>query len=42
MTLEDFLSEWNNDSDRVLVHTSGSQADDGGEEADAQLCPHYL
>lgn len=24
MTLEDFLSEWNNDSDRVLVHTSGS------------------
>ena len=25
MTLEDFLSEWNNDSDRVLVHTSGSR-----------------
>ena len=24
MTLEDLLSEWNNDSDRVLVHTSGS------------------
>ena len=24
MTLEDFLSEWNNGSDRVLVHTSGS------------------
>ena len=24
MTLEDFLFEWNNDSDRVLVHTSGS------------------
>ena len=24
MTLEDFLSEWNSDSDRVLVHTSGS------------------
>lgn len=24
MALEDFLSEWNNDSDRVLVHTSGS------------------
>ena len=24
MTLEDFLSEWNNDSDRVLVHTNGS------------------
>ena len=24
MTLEDFLSEWNNNSDRVLVHTSGS------------------
>lgn len=24
MTLEDFVSEWNNDSDRVLVHTSGS------------------
>ena len=24
MKLEDFLSEWNNDSDRVLVHTSGS------------------
>ncbi len=24
MTLEDFLSEWNNDSDRVLVHSSGS------------------
>ena len=24
MTLEDFLSEWNNDSERVLVHTSGS------------------
>ena len=24
MTLEDFLSEWNNDSDRMLVHTSGS------------------
>lgn len=24
MTLEDFFSEWNNDSDRVLVHTSGS------------------
>ena len=24
MTLEDFLSEWNNDSDKVLVHTSGS------------------
>ena len=24
MTLEDFLSEWNNDCDRVLVHTSGS------------------
>ena len=24
MTLEDFLSEWNNDSDQVLVHTSGS------------------
>ena len=24
MTLEDFLSEWNNDSDTVLVHTSGS------------------
>ena len=24
MTLEDFYSEWNNDSDRVLVHTSGS------------------
>ena len=24
MTLEDFLSEWNNESDRVLVHTSGS------------------
>ena len=24
MTLEDFLSEWNNDSDRVLVRTSGS------------------
>ena len=24
MTLEDFLSEWNNDNDRVLVHTSGS------------------
>ena len=25
MTLEDFLSEWNNDSDRVLVHASGSR-----------------
>ena len=24
MTLEDFFSEWNNDSDRVLVHASGS------------------
>ena len=24
MTLEDFLSQWNIDSDRVLVHTSGS------------------
>ena len=24
MTLEDLFSEWNNDSDRVLVHTSGS------------------
>lgn len=24
MTLEDFLLEWNNGSDRVLVHTSGS------------------
>ena len=24
MTLEDFLSEWNNGSDRVLVHPSGS------------------
>ena len=24
MTLEDFLSEWNNDSDTALVHTSGS------------------
>lgn len=24
MTLEGFLNEWNNDSDRVLVHTSGS------------------
>lgn len=24
MTLEEFLSEWNNDGDRVLVHTSGS------------------
>lgn len=24
MTLEDFFSEWNNDSNRVLVHTSGS------------------
>ena len=24
MTLEAFLQEWNNDSDRVLVHTSGS------------------
>ena len=24
MTLEDFFSEWNNDSDRVLVHTRGS------------------
>ena len=24
MTLEDFFSEWNNDSDTVLVHTSGS------------------
>lgn len=24
MALEDFFSEWNNDSDRVLVHTSGS------------------
>ena len=24
MTLEDFFSEWNNNSDRVLVHTSGS------------------
>ena len=24
MTLEDYFSEWNNDSDRVLVHTSGS------------------
>ena len=24
MTLEDFFSDWNNDSDRVLVHTSGS------------------
>ena len=24
MTLEDFFSEWNKDSDRVLVHTSGS------------------
>ena len=24
MTLEDFVSEWNNGSDRVLVHTSGS------------------
>ena len=24
MTLEDFFSEWNNDSDRVLGHTSGS------------------
>ena len=24
MTLEDFFSEWNNDSDQVLVHTSGS------------------
>lgn len=24
MALEDFLSEWNNDGDRVLVHTSGS------------------
>lgn len=24
MTLEDFFSEWNNDSDWVLVHTSGS------------------
>lgn len=24
MTLNDFLKEWNNDSDKVLVHTSGS------------------
>jgi O-succinylbenzoic acid--CoA ligase len=24
MTLEEFLDEWNNDSERVLVHTSGS------------------
>ena len=24
MTLQEFLSEWNNDADRVLVHTSGS------------------
>ena len=24
MTLEEFLNEWNNDSERVLVHTSGS------------------
>ena len=24
MTLEEFLAEWNNESDRVLVHTSGS------------------
>ena len=24
MTLEEFLSEWNNGSDRMLVHTSGS------------------
>ena len=24
MTLEEFLSEWNNGSDRLLVHTSGS------------------
>ena len=24
MTLENFLSEWNNDNERVLVHTSGS------------------
>lgn len=24
MTLEEFLAEWNNDSDKVLVHTSGS------------------
>ncbi len=24
MTLEEFLSEWNNDRERVLVHTSGS------------------
>ena len=24
MTLEEFLQEWNNDSERVLVHTSGS------------------
>ena len=24
MTLDDFLTEWNNDSDRLLVHTSGS------------------
>ena len=24
MTLEDFIAEWQNDSDKVLVHTSGS------------------
>lgn len=24
MTLEEFLQEWNNDSEKVLVHTSGS------------------
>lgn len=24
MVLEEFLNEWNNDSDRILVHTSGS------------------
>ena len=46
MTLEEFLSECNNGSDRVLVHTSGStgqaQADVGREEANAQLGPHHL
>ena len=43
MTLEDFLSEWNNDSDRAYQWIYGkAQADVGREEADAQLCPHYL
>lgn len=45
MTLEEFLSEWNNGSDRVLVHTSGSTGNPKPmlvEKADAQLGPHHL